>query len=154
MEKYHEGLKRGMVGGTPGEKCEHCKLTYGKEGHDACLGTLIGVMNACCGHGNDEDAYVQFLDGESVYGKDAVTIQRILKKQQEGNSMIGLREYNKRIMEEIKEEREREKHTGVACDECGEELLYSDNSLLMSYPPQRNVRCPKCDKRFHITVNR
>ena len=45
-----------------------------------CLGELIGIANACCGHGNVNKAYVQFLDGTSINGKDAIAIQDILKK--------------------------------------------------------------------------
>lgn len=40
--------------------CEHCGLEVTPEGHDGCIGTLEGVMNACCGHGKPEAAYVQF----------------------------------------------------------------------------------------------
>jgi len=40
--------------------CNHCNLDPTKEGHDACLGTLPNVMNACCGHGDVNLAYVQF----------------------------------------------------------------------------------------------
>ena len=61
-------------------RCYHCGKETTKEGHDACLGTLIGVMNACCGHGNDDEAYVQFLDESCIRGKDAVSIMKILKK--------------------------------------------------------------------------
>lgn len=59
--------------------CKKCNKVYTKEGHDACLGTLKGVLNACCGHGVTDHAYVQLLDGFSIHGKDAVTIQDILK---------------------------------------------------------------------------
>jgi len=58
--------------------CGRCGKHSTSEGHDACLGTLIGVMNACCGHGGE--AYIQFLDGECVRGKDAEIIIDILKK--------------------------------------------------------------------------
>jgi len=60
--------------------CGFCGKKPTAEGHDACLGTLIGVMNACCGHGNTEEAYVQFLDGECIRGKDAKIILEVLKK--------------------------------------------------------------------------
>lgn len=43
------------------DKCEHCGKGVTKEGHDGCIGTLPdGVMNACCGHGVNSSAYVQF----------------------------------------------------------------------------------------------
>lgn len=58
--------------------CGYCKKENTIEGHDGCLGTLKGLMNACCGHGRTSQAYVQFLDGHSIHGKDAVTVQEIL----------------------------------------------------------------------------
>ena len=42
--------------------CGHCGKPRTKEGHDACLGTLPDVMNACCGHGESRDAYIQYWD--------------------------------------------------------------------------------------------
>lgn len=51
--------------------CGHCGLHNTPEDHDGCLGTLPGVMNACCGHGNINDAYVQFEDGVIVRRKNA-----------------------------------------------------------------------------------
>lgn len=60
--------------------CKKCGRYFTKEGHDGCLGKLIGVMSACCGHGNEEECYVQFLDGECVRGEDAKIIIDVLKK--------------------------------------------------------------------------
>lgn len=40
--------------------CTHCNLKRTAEGHDGCIGTLKNVMNACCGHGENNTAYVQF----------------------------------------------------------------------------------------------
>lgn len=62
------------------EVCGHCGLKRTPEGHDGCIGTLEGVMNACCGHGEDKVAYVQFdhLDYEKdpnkkhLKGKQAI----------------------------------------------------------------------------------
>lgn len=39
--------------------CGHCGKGDTPEGHDACLGTLLGVANACCGHGRANEAYIQ-----------------------------------------------------------------------------------------------
>ncbi len=44
----------------PDRPCGHCGLANTPEGHDACLGTLPGVSNACCGHGGP-GAYVQMI---------------------------------------------------------------------------------------------
>lgn len=60
--------------------CGYCGKMTTKEGHDGCLGTLIGIMNACCGHGEEDNAYIQFLDGKCIRGKDAITVIEILKK--------------------------------------------------------------------------
>lgn len=51
--------------------CGHCGLSNTAEGHDGCLGTLPGVMNACCGHGSIDNVYVQYWNGESIHGDDA-----------------------------------------------------------------------------------
>jgi hypothetical protein len=60
--------------------CGKCGNHSTKEGHDSCLGTLKGIMNACCGHGDREETYIQFLDGTDVRGEDARIIIDILKK--------------------------------------------------------------------------
>lgn len=43
------------------------------EVYDGCMGKLPdpNIMNACCGHGNDKWAYVQFWAGERLGGEDA-----------------------------------------------------------------------------------
>ncbi len=50
---------RELVAKNPNRKCGHCGLPNRSDGHDACLGTVPGAMNACCGHGNEAVAYVQ-----------------------------------------------------------------------------------------------
>ena len=34
--------------------CKRCSEMPTKEGHDACLGHIDGVISACCGHGVSE----------------------------------------------------------------------------------------------------
>jgi hypothetical protein len=36
------------------------------------LGVLDGVVNACCGHGHIDEAYVQFVGGRRLAGQDAL----------------------------------------------------------------------------------
>jgi hypothetical protein len=60
------------VAEDPDRACGHCGLPNGAEGHDACLGTLPGVRNACCGHGCPADAYVQPLVGGRLAGEAAL----------------------------------------------------------------------------------
>lgn len=52
--------------------CGHCGRDNTSEGYDACLGTLPGVMNACCGHGEVKGAYVHFDDGSCIRGYAAL----------------------------------------------------------------------------------
>jgi hypothetical protein len=51
--------------------CGVCGESNTIEGHDACIGSLPGVSNACCGHGWIGDAYVQFEDGRCIRGAEA-----------------------------------------------------------------------------------
>lgn len=54
--------------------CGHCERHNTDEGHDGCLGTIPHVINACCGHGNIREAYVQFGGGFAIYGTECMTI--------------------------------------------------------------------------------
>lgn len=65
---------------NPNRACGECGLPQTPEGHDGCLGTLPGVMNACCGHGRAEDAYVQMDSGQAVYGAKAIRLINRLKQ--------------------------------------------------------------------------
>lgn len=70
------------------EPCKNCKMYKTYEGHDGCIGELDGLMNACCGHGNIEKAYVQFFDGTRIGGEDAIVIQSILKRRRSGDTLV------------------------------------------------------------------
>jgi len=62
--------------------CVKCKLPPTKEGHDGCLGTLKGeIMNACCGHGEESQAYIQYENGGRIAGKVAIYEQKRLLKE-------------------------------------------------------------------------
>ncbi len=54
----------------PDRPCGHCGLPNTPEGHDRCLGELPGVMNACCGHGERGESYVQFNNGVRLAGME------------------------------------------------------------------------------------
>lgn len=61
--------------------CGYCKLSETKDGHDACLGELPNIMNACCGHGNIDEMYIQFFDGICIRGKEASLVVEKLKRR-------------------------------------------------------------------------
>ena len=42
--------------------------------------------------------------------------------------------------------------TKIACPKCGSELMYVDQNLLLSSPPQRRVQCSKCNHIDYILV--
>lgn len=59
--------------------CGHCGGANTPDGHDSCLGVLSGIMNACCGHGITELAYVQYWNGDCVRGAKVVDIIQDLR---------------------------------------------------------------------------
>ena len=52
--------------------CGICGKKFTKDGRDPCIGTLPNVINACCGHGNIEEAYVQFSLDDMISGNEAI----------------------------------------------------------------------------------
>lgn len=48
--------------------CGNCGKYRTEDGHDPCLSNLPGVTNACCGHGNKKESYVQFENGVVLRG--------------------------------------------------------------------------------------
>lgn len=62
--------------------CGHCGKPETKEGHDGCIGTLKGVMNACCGHGTIGEAYIQYSDESIIRGQLALDgINKIYRRK-------------------------------------------------------------------------
>ncbi|PAV30338.1 hypothetical protein CIL05_07660 [Virgibacillus profundi] len=59
--------------------CGYCHKKATPEGHDACLGTLPNVMNACCGHGETNEAYAQYWDKSIIRGVEAIKTFEVLK---------------------------------------------------------------------------
>ncbi len=52
--------------------CGHCGKENTSKGHDACIADLPNVINACCGHGDINEAYVMFKDKNSIRGNEAI----------------------------------------------------------------------------------
>ncbi len=59
--------------------CGICGKKSTDEGHDNCIGALPGVVNACCGHGRIDEAYVMFPDGCILRGSNALDVISKLK---------------------------------------------------------------------------
>ena len=61
--------------------CVKCGKLPTKEGYDPCLGTLPGVIDACCGHGVKE-AYIIFGNGVTIRGSSVMEfVQKNLKNR-------------------------------------------------------------------------
>lgn len=66
------------VASVPDRSCGYCGRKRTKEGYDGCIGFIVGAQNACCGHGNTEEAYIQYEDGSEVRGINARNKQRVM----------------------------------------------------------------------------
>lgn len=70
-----------VVANDPDRSCGRCERPNTPEGHDACLGTLPGVRNACCGHGVTTKAYAQLDDGRRLSGGAALEFFESLQRR-------------------------------------------------------------------------
>jgi DNA-directed RNA polymerase subunit M/transcription elongation factor TFIIS len=54
---------------------------------------------------------------------------------------------------EVREKHNYKERSDIKCPKCPDgEFYFVDNVILLSYPPQRNVRCNSCDFRTSIIV--
>ena len=80
---------------------------------------------------------------------NAVLMQKdpeILALKDTESKLKSIKEHNNRFTKEIAFS------TGIACPKCGSELMYVDQNLLLSNPPQRRVQCSKCNHIDYILV--
>ena len=62
--------------------CKECGLKWNSDGHAPCIRNLKGgVINACCGHGQVEEAYIMFSEGEILSGQEALDKIKELKQE-------------------------------------------------------------------------
>ena len=80
---------------------------------------------------------------------NAVLMQKdpeILALKDPEPKLKSIKEHNNRFTKEISFS------TGIACPKCGSELMYVDQNLLLTSPPQRRVQCSKCNHIDYILV--
>lgn len=70
----------------------------------------------------------------------------VLMQKDPEPKLKSIREHNNLFTKEISFS------TGIACPKCGSELMYVDQNLLLSNPPQRRVQCSKCNHIDYILV--
>ena len=66
--------------------------------------------------------------------------------------MQALSEHNKAAREAISAAKDSPHWAGVACDECGAEMLKDGLAINLSNPPTQWVRCPDCGFRGLMTM--
>lgn len=67
---------------APRDWCGKCgRYPTIPDGHDACLGTLGTVLNACCGHGLAE-GYIQFSNGVIIRGHFTVEYFEVRERRE------------------------------------------------------------------------
>lgn len=74
---------------NPHRACGYCDKANTEYGHDGCLGDLDNVINACCGHGSTESAYLVFKNGIRLDGADAIKyFSKILGSEFDNRNII------------------------------------------------------------------
>lgn len=76
----------------PSRPCGHCHLPNRPDGHDACIGHLKDVTNACCGHGIPYHAYVQFADGGRLAEADALQYILVAHAKERAHAQLVMRQ--------------------------------------------------------------
>ncbi len=61
--------------------CGYCNLPNREDEHDACIANLPGVMNACCGHGDADSAYIMYDSKKIVRGGEALLKMHLARVQ-------------------------------------------------------------------------
>ena len=70
----------------------------------------------------------------------------VLMQKDPEPKLKSIKEHNNRFTKEISFS------TGIACPKCGSELMYVDQNLLLTSPPQRRVQCSKCNHIDYILI--
>lgn len=66
--EYEDTGERLPASGGKIRPCKKCGELFQLGEVDPCLGVLLGVDNACCGHGDREFSYIRFTSGICVEG--------------------------------------------------------------------------------------
>lgn len=70
------------------------------------------------------------------------------RKDEGEQALISLVEHDREAFKEFKRSGGYPKTNGIACPQCGKELVDTDgNILLMSMPPKMRIFCPDCRYR-------
>ena len=96
---------------------------------------------------DDEDVTKTFMDAQANPKDIKFDGDKLVASVEEAASKLkSIKEHNNLFTKEISFS------TGIACPKCGSELMYVDQNLLLSNPPQRRVQCSKCNHIDYILV--
>ena len=96
---------------------------------------------------DDEDVTKTFMDAQANPKDIEFDGDKLVDSVEEAASKLkSIKEHNNRFTKEISFS------TKIACPKCGSELMYVDQNLLLSNPPQRRVQCSKCNHIDYILV--
>ena len=96
---------------------------------------------------DDEDVTKTFMDAQANPKDIKFDGDKLVASVEEAASKLkSIKEHNNLFTKEIAFS------TGIACPKCGSELMYVDQNLLLSNPPQRRVQCSKCNHIDYILV--
>lgn len=66
--------------------------------------------------------------------------------------METIEEYERRRLQEIREAENAVRYTGIKCLRCVSEMINTDDIILTSNPPQKNIVCPNCGYATTVLV--
>ena len=96
---------------------------------------------------DDEDVTKTFMDAQANPKDIEFDGDKLVTSVEEAASKLKpIKEHNNLFTKEISFS------TKIACPKCGYELMYVDQNLLLSNPPQRRVQCSKCNHIDYILV--
>ena len=96
---------------------------------------------------DDEDVTKTFMDAQANPKDIKFDGDKLVASVEEAASKLkSIKEHNNLFTKEISFS------TGIACPKCGSELMYVDQNLLLTSPPQRRVQCSKCNHIDYILV--
>ena len=96
---------------------------------------------------DDEDVTKTFMDAQANPKDIEFDGDKLVASVEEAASKLkSIREHNNLFTKEISFS------TKIACPKCGSELMYVDQNLLLSNPPQRRVQCSKCNHIDYILI--
>lgn len=96
---------------------------------------------------DDEDVTKTFMDAQANPKDIKFDGDKLVASVEEAASKLkSIKEHNNLFTKEISFS------TKIACPKCGSELMYVDQNLLLSSPPQRRVQCSKCNHIDYILV--